>query len=288
MTGEDTDTGVFHDFVYEESGVEGAAFELYAKDTIYSPDGAKDEQGNPVIRYEKDDLVATLVTDSEGKAVVNNLPLGSYYLKETVAGDHFVLNPEQKEFTLTAEDDTQAVVYEGVAYKNERQKISISVEKKDAVTEEKLEGVTVNLDTKEDIQAIDKAMEGLASTDVAKITAVEQFLSPAKVDLVNLMLKELVEDGQTVTATQENKEALQALLDEINQYYTGIPEADKKYVEGYEAVATVQAAIDALEEKDSDLNGGKPAPETGDHLPTAALLLVLAAGSTLLINRKRK
>ncbi len=70
------------------------------------------------------------MTDSEGKAVVNNLPLGSYYLKETVAGDHFVLNPEQKEFTLTVEDDTQAVVYEGVAYKNERQKISISVEKK--------------------------------------------------------------------------------------------------------------------------------------------------------------
>ncbi len=158
----------------------------------------------------------------------------------------------------------------------------------EAMIKEKLEGVTVTLDTKEDIQAIDKAMEGLASTDVAKITAVEQFLSPAKVDLVNLMLKELVEDGQTVTATQENKEALQALLDEINQYYTGIPEADKKYVEGYEAVATVQAAIDALEEKDSDLNGGKPAPETGDHLPTAALLLVLAAGSTLLINRKRK
>ena len=151
VTGEDTDTGVFHDFVYEESGVEGAAFELYAKDTIYSPDGAKDEQGNPVIRYEKDDLVATLVTDSEGKAVVNNLPLGSYYLKETVAGDHFVLNSEQKEFTLTAEDDTQAVVYEGVAYKNERQKISISVEKKDAVTEEKLEGVIFGLYAKEDI-----------------------------------------------------------------------------------------------------------------------------------------
>ena len=151
VTGEDTDTGVFHDFVYEESGVEGAAFELYAKDTIYSPDGAKDEQGNPVIRYEKDDLVATLVTDTEGKAVVNNLPLGSYYMKETIAGDHFVLNPEQKEFTLTAEDDTQAVVYEGVAYKNERQKISISVEKKDAATEEKLEGVIFGLYAKEDI-----------------------------------------------------------------------------------------------------------------------------------------
>ena len=124
---------------------------MHAKDTIYSPDGAKDEQGNPVIRYEKDDLVATLVIDTEGKAVVNNLPLGSYYMKETIAGDHFVLNPEQKEFTLTAEDDTQAVVYEGVAYKNERQKISISVEKKDAATEEKLEGVIFGLYAKEDI-----------------------------------------------------------------------------------------------------------------------------------------
>lgn len=91
------------------------------------------------------------MTDTEGKAVVNNLPLGSYYMKETIAGDHFVLNPEQKEFTLTAEDDTQAVVYEGVAYKNERQKISISVEKKDAVTEEKLEGVIFGLYAKEDI-----------------------------------------------------------------------------------------------------------------------------------------
>ena len=151
VTGEDTDTGVFHDFVYEESGVEGATFELYAKDTIYSPDGAKDEQGNPVIRYEKDDLVATLVTDKEGKAVVNNLSLGSYYLKETVAGDHFVLNPEQKEFTLTAEDDTQAVVYEGVTYKNERQKVSVSVEKKDSVTGEKLEGVIFGLYAAEDI-----------------------------------------------------------------------------------------------------------------------------------------
>jgi len=42
-------------------------------------------------------------------------------------------------------------VYEGVAYKNERQKISISVEKKDAVTEEKLEGVIFGLYAKEDI-----------------------------------------------------------------------------------------------------------------------------------------
>ena len=96
-------------------------------------------------------MVAKLTTDEKGMAVLNNLPLGTYYLKEVVAGENFVLNIEQKEFTLTAEDDTQAVVYEGVTYKNERQKVSISVEKKDSVTGEKLEGVIFGLYAGEDI-----------------------------------------------------------------------------------------------------------------------------------------
>lgn len=144
-------TGIFRRFEYEEAGVEGAGFELHAKETIYSPDGAKDENGNRIVRYGKDDLVAELTTDAEGKAVVNNLPLGSYYLKETRAGEHFVLNTEVKEFTLTAKEDTQAVVYEGVAYKNERQRVEVTVRKKDTVSGENLEGVIFGLYAGEDI-----------------------------------------------------------------------------------------------------------------------------------------
>ena len=59
-----------------------------------------------------------------GTAVINNLPLGTYYLKEVVAGENFVLNTEQKEFTLTAEDDTQAVVYEALPIKMKDRKFS--------------------------------------------------------------------------------------------------------------------------------------------------------------------
>lgn len=152
VTGEETERlGLKKEFLYEEAGVEGAVFELYAKDTIYSPDGAADEDGNPVIRYAKNDLVATLTTDADGKAVLHNLPLGSFYLKETKAGDHFVLNPEQKEFTLTPEDDTVAVVYEDVTYKNERQKIEISVHKKDSISGSPLKGVVFGLYAGEDI-----------------------------------------------------------------------------------------------------------------------------------------
>ena len=47
--------------------MEGAVFELHAKETIYTPDGAVDENGNRIIRYEKDALVATLTTDEDGK-----------------------------------------------------------------------------------------------------------------------------------------------------------------------------------------------------------------------------
>ena len=146
------ESGLEKKFIYEESGVEGAVFELHAKETIYTPDGAVDENGDRIIRYEKDALVATLTTDEDGKAEIGELPLGSYYLKETTAGDHFVLNPEQKEFTLSAEDDTVSVVYEGVTYKNERQKIQISVEKKDSVSKEALEGVVFGLYAGEDIK----------------------------------------------------------------------------------------------------------------------------------------
>ena len=168
---ESEDTGVFKDFVYEEMGVEGAAFELYAKDTIYSPDNAVDENGDRIIRYEKDDLVTTLITDEEGIAKVNNLPLGSYYLKETTAGEHFVLNPEQKEFTLTAENDTVAVVYENVEYKNERQKIDISVLKKDAVSKESVAGAVFGLYAGEDIE------NSKGEVIIEKDTLIEQAVS---------------------------------------------------------------------------------------------------------------
>lgn len=163
VTGDKEQTGISHAFQYEESGVEGAVFELYAKEDIRSPDGAKDGEGRPVIRYAKDELVATLTTDAKGKAHLNNLPLGSYYMKETTAGEHFVLNTERKEFTLTAGNDTQAVVYEGIAYKNERQKIAVSLEKTDAVSGRKLEGVIFGLYAAQDI--VSKQGEVLVKKD---------------------------------------------------------------------------------------------------------------------------
>ena len=67
VTGEDVmELSMGYDFTYENSGLEGVEFELRAAETIYSPDGQKDEDGNRLVRFEKDGLVAKIITDKEG------------------------------------------------------------------------------------------------------------------------------------------------------------------------------------------------------------------------------
>jgi len=177
FTGVDYDHKIFHKFVYADGGVSGAKFEIYAKEDIVSPDGAVDKDGNPVIRYRKDDLIAVLITE-DGSAALNNLPLGSYYMKEVVAGENLVLNAEVKEFTISADNDTVAVVYEDVSYYNERQKIEVSIEKKDSVSKEAIAGVVFGLYAKEDIVSVqgealvekDTLIEQKATDEAGKLT----------------------------------------------------------------------------------------------------------------------
>lgn len=141
-----------YDFKYEEGGMEGAEFAVYAKEVIYTPDGQTDENGNRIIKYEKDMLIGKLTTDAEGTAVLNNLPIGRYYLVEEKAGQNCVLDPEPKEFEIQYKGQQVAVDYVTMDLKNERQKIAIEVLKKDAETEKRIEGVEFGLFADEDIK----------------------------------------------------------------------------------------------------------------------------------------
>ena len=54
FTGEDVmETEKGYEFAYEEQGLAGAEFSIYARETIYSPDGQVDSEGNRIIRFEK-------------------------------------------------------------------------------------------------------------------------------------------------------------------------------------------------------------------------------------------
>ena len=50
-----------------------------------------------------------MVTDKEGKAVLNNLPIGKYYVVEEKAGQNCVLDPEAKEFEIAYKGQEVAV-----------------------------------------------------------------------------------------------------------------------------------------------------------------------------------
>ena len=141
-----------YEFDYEEGNMEGAEFAIHAKETIYTPDGQKDEAGNRIVKYEKDALVARMVTDKEGKAVLNNLPIGKYSVVEEKAGQNCVLDPEAKEFEIAYKGQEVAVDYVTMELTNQRQKVSLSLLKKDAETGKPLEGVVFGLYAQEDIK----------------------------------------------------------------------------------------------------------------------------------------
>lgn len=156
--------GHWYDFIfnYFKDSLAGVEFEVYAAEDIVSPDGLD------TIYYEADELVATIVTDEKGYASIDSLPLGKYYLVETKTLEGFVLDDTPIEADLSYIDQETEVVYAGMNISNERQKVQITVVKKDAGTKEVLEGAVFGLFAKEDIVNKDGKVVVKAGTEIER------------------------------------------------------------------------------------------------------------------------
>ena len=148
--------GFDKDFTYEEASLAGAVFEVYAAEDIYTADHQTDENGNRYLEYAKDTLVATVTTDETGSAVIENLPLGKYRVEEKKAPEGYTWNAKGEEVTFTYAGQDTPVVDEEVTFTNERQKVSITVEKQDAETGSTVAGATFGLYNKNEIKSGDK------------------------------------------------------------------------------------------------------------------------------------
>ena len=149
-------------FTYETKPVEGATYQIKAKENILTQDGH-----NTVI-YQKDQVISTVTTNNEGIAYVDNLPQGKYYIEQTIAGNGFTLNKEQKEFEITygtneqnlqigtkewkEKAETTPVIHKEETYTNQRQKLQIEIEKIDPETNQKLHGAEIGLYVANDIK----------------------------------------------------------------------------------------------------------------------------------------
>ena len=145
--------GFKDDFTYQTENLEGAEFEIYAAEDIYTADFQKDDNGNRILEYAAGTLVKTVTTDKDGKAVLKNLPLGSYKIVEKTAPDGFVLNGEAQTITFSYKDQETPVIEQTATFENERQKVEISVVKQDADTEKAVAGAEFGLYAKNDMEA---------------------------------------------------------------------------------------------------------------------------------------
>ena len=170
------------DFVYEETSLEGAEFEIYAAEDIFTPDHQVDEQGNRHVIYAKDTLVKTVTTNKNGEAVIKDLPLGKYRVKETKAPAGFVLNPDSQEVSFIYKEQNTPEIEEKLEFSNERQKVELSVEKQDAETGKALKGATFGLYNKEAISSGDKVVVK-ADTLLQEITSNEKGKAAFTLDL---------------------------------------------------------------------------------------------------------
>lgn len=237
---------VEHLFEYITGSLTEVTFHVYAAEDIKAADGVSEDY------FKADELVGTITTDTNGIAQLGDLPVGKYYVKEAETVHGYVLDGEPRYVDLSYRDQDTPVVTYDEAWQNNRQKVKVTVLKKEKDTERVLAGGIFGLFTREDIKNVggDVLMEAdtlieLKTTDEnGQIT----FMADLPVD-GNYYVKELYAPDGFVTTNEEQ---------DFTFEYAGADQAEVSYDFTFENEATT------VELTKSDLT-------TGDELPGAHL-----------------
>lgn len=107
--------------IYENGNLKDAVYEIYAAEDITTSDGT--------VRAEKGELVDTITTGDKGIAKSKELYLGKYTIVEKTAPLKFVLNKDKHNVELTYAGQNIKVTSTALSVYNERQKVSVSLNK---------------------------------------------------------------------------------------------------------------------------------------------------------------
>ena len=110
--------------VYETKGLKGAEYDLVAAETIPHPDGYSKDL------YRMGTTIAHVITDEQGKAVLSDLPLGRYEIRETKAPSGYTRKQKdaKRNTELLWKDSADLEITATETFFNERQKIDIGQE----------------------------------------------------------------------------------------------------------------------------------------------------------------
>lgn len=237
---------VEHLFEYITGSLTEVTFNVYAAEDIKAADGVSEDY------FQADELVGTITTDTNGIAQLGDLPVGKYYVKEAETAHGYVLDGEPKFVDLSYRDQDTPVVTYDEAWQNNRQKVKVTVLKKEKDTERVLAGGIFGLFTREDIKnaggdvllEADTLIELKTTDENGQIT----FMADLPVD-GNYYVKELYAPDGFVTTNEEQ---------DFTFEYAGADQAEVSYDFTFENEATTVELIK------SDLT-------TGDELPGAHL-----------------
>ena len=125
-------------FQYEEQALAGVTFELQAEEDIWYPDGSG-------ICFEAGMTAATAVTDQQGRVVFEELPLGTYRIREQQAPFGYLTDQEGTIVVLAYQGQEVSLVKQELNYYNERQQLKITAKKTDQETAAALAGAVFGL-----------------------------------------------------------------------------------------------------------------------------------------------
>ena len=189
--------------VYEVQPLAGAEYTVIAAEDIVTLDGT--------VRYEKGQLVATIITGADGWAATEPLYLGKYTVTESKAPDKMVLNPEPQTVELTYAGQEVSLTETSANFYNERQKVEISLAKAMEVDEvfglginDELAGVTFGLYAAEDLTAADGNIipaDGLI--EIVSINADGSASCQTDLPLGNFYLQERTTDNRYLIGSEK-------------------------------------------------------------------------------------
>ncbi len=136
------------DIAQGDATLVGAKYGLYAREAILDP-------ADQAVIYEKDALVAELTIDEERQASIDDLYLGTYYLKEIAPSEGYTLDETEYDVTLAYQGQTTATVTIDQTVK-ERVKAQafqiIKVSSDEAGEAENLQGAEFTIKLKSDVE----------------------------------------------------------------------------------------------------------------------------------------
>ena len=138
------------EFVLEDLPLADVTFNVYAREDIVKSDGS--------VTFKANDYVGTFTTGADGKASLDDLPLGKYFATEVKAPNGVYIEETEYDFEFTYEDMNTPIVMSSFDVMNQRQLVKVNLtkvgEQRDGLYDY-LDGVTFGLFVKEDIQLSD-------------------------------------------------------------------------------------------------------------------------------------